>query len=70
MNITEVMNMIWEWLFDATTVYRTLPVWSAFASAIAFCSAALFMLWKKIRACEVVRGDSEVPADGVPAFDI
>jgi len=55
MNITEVMNMIWEWLFDATTVYRTLPVWSAFVSAIAFCSAALFMLWKKIRACEVVR---------------
>ena len=55
MNITEVMNMIWEWLFDARTVYRTLPVWSAFASAVAFCSAALFMLWKKIRACEVVR---------------
>jgi ABC-2 type transport system permease protein len=55
MDITEVMNMIWNWLFDGTTVYRTLPVWTGFASIGFFYSVSLFMLWKKIRACEVVR---------------
>jgi ABC-2 type transport system permease protein len=55
MNITEVMNMIWTWLFDGETTYRTLPVWSAFISIGFFYSASLYMLWKKIRACEVVR---------------
>lgn len=54
-NVSEVMNMIWSWLFDAVTTYRTLPVWAAFVSFAAYCSIALFMLWKKIRACEVVR---------------
>jgi ABC-2 type transport system permease protein len=55
MNITEVMNMIWEWLFNAKTTYRTLPFWSGFISVGVFCGASLLMLWKKIRACEVVR---------------
>ncbi len=54
-NLSEVMNMIWSYLFDAKTTYRTLPVWSAFLSFAAFCSLALTVLWRKIRACEVVR---------------
>ena len=29
-NITEVMNMIWNWLFEGVTTYRTLPVWTGF----------------------------------------
>jgi ABC-2 type transport system permease protein len=55
MNITEVMNMIWNWLFQGVTTYRTLPVWTGFAAVGVFYAASLFMLWKKIRACEVVR---------------
>jgi ABC-2 type transport system permease protein len=55
MDITEVMNMIWGWLFDAATEYRTLPVWSGFASLAIFSGVSLALLWKKIRACEVVR---------------
>jgi ABC-2 type transport system permease protein len=55
MNITEVMNMIWNWLFEGVTTYRTLPVWTGFASVAVFYAASLFMLWKKVRACEVVR---------------
>ena len=55
MDITEVMNMIWNWLFDGVTEYRTLPVWTGFVSIGFFYSASIFMLWKKIRACEVVR---------------
>ncbi len=55
MDITEVMNMIWNWLFDGTTVYRTLPVWTGFLSIGFFYFVSIFMLWKKIRACEVVR---------------
>jgi ABC-2 type transport system permease protein len=55
MDITEVMNMIWTWLFEAQTIYRTLPVWTGFISLGAVYSASLYMLWKKIRACEVVR---------------
>ena len=54
-NITEVMNMIWTWLFTAVSTYRTLPVWAAFVSFAVYCVAAMLMLWKKIRACEVVR---------------
>ena len=54
-NITEVMNMIWTWLFTAVATYRTLPVAAAFASVTVYCLAAVGMLWKKIRACEVVR---------------
>lgn len=55
MNITEVMNMIWNWLFEGLTIYRTLPVWMGFASIGVFYAASLVMLWKKIRACEVIR---------------
>ena len=55
MNITEVMNMIWNWLFEGVTTYRTLPVWTGFVTIGAFYAASLFMLWKKVRACEVVR---------------
>ena len=55
MDITEVMNMLWSWLFDAVDTYRGLPVWTALISIAVFCAASLFMLWKKIRACEVIR---------------
>src|SRR5262249_49816592 len=55
MNITEVMNMIWNWLFEGLTTYRTLPVWTGLAAIGASYAVSLFMLWKKIRACEVVR---------------
>jgi ABC-2 type transport system permease protein len=55
MNITEVMNMIWNWLFEGITTYRTLPVWTGFTAIAVFYAGSLFMLWKKIRACEVVR---------------
>lgn len=55
MNITEVMNMIWNWLFEGIDTYRTLPVWTGFTAVACFYAASLFMLWKKIRACEVVK---------------
>jgi ABC-2 type transport system permease protein len=55
MNITEVMNMIWNWLFEGVTMYRTLPLWTGLTAVGVFYAASLFMLWKKIRACEVVR---------------
>ena len=55
MNITEVMNMIWSWLFDGEITYRTLPFWTGFISIGLFYAASLFMLWKKIRPTEVAR---------------
>jgi len=55
MNITEVMNMIWTWLFEGTTTYRDLPIWTGFISIAIFYAASLWMLRKKIRAAEVVR---------------
>jgi len=55
LDVTAVMVMIWNWLFDGITVYRSMHVSAGFVSVAAFCAASLFMLWKKIRACEVVR---------------
>lgn len=65
-NLVLLMERVWEWLFfgvPAKTVVFTvngvriesIPVWSAWVTLMAICVVCLFLLAKKIRACEVVR---------------
>ncbi len=64
LNVT--MRTLWGWLFvgqdNYADVFRTprfahfdLPAWTGLLSLAAFCAFSVFLLMKKVRACEVVR---------------
>ena len=69
MDLNAMMRALWNWLllgeaeYGAESVVRrfgagavqALPSWTALASLAAFSVLSLLLLWKKIRACEVVR---------------
>jgi ABC-2 type transport system permease protein len=61
------MGRLWTWLLMGSTEYARLvangssqinglPIWGSFAAMAAFGAVALFLLNKKVRAAEVVRG--------------
>jgi ABC-2 type transport system permease protein len=66
MNMNATMQALWNWLLLGRTDYGTvfvrgrivdsgLPSWAALVSLMIFAGLSLFLLMKKIRACEVVR---------------
>jgi ABC-type transport system involved in multi-copper enzyme maturation permease subunit len=66
MSLPTTMYMVWNWLLlnqsvygevvrRGRVVYEGLPAWSGLAAMLAFCGVCLFLLFKKIRAVEVVR---------------
>lgn len=67
LNMNTTMRALWEWLLLGEKEYGPVfergrmvpsgvPSWAALTSLIGFSSLSLFLLLKKIRACEVVRG--------------
>jgi ABC-2 type transport system permease protein len=66
LNMNTTMRTLWEWLLLGQTSYGPVflrgslidsgvPSWAALASLAGFSALSLFLLLKKIRACEVVR---------------
>jgi len=55
LNMSTVIAMIFDWLFEGLTERGNIPSWAALASLGAFCAVSLWLLHVKIRACEVVR---------------
>lgn len=55
--LAQVMGAVWEWLLTGTVSRLTypLPVWSAWVSLVTLWSASVLLLWKKLRAYEVIR---------------
>jgi ABC-2 type transport system permease protein len=67
LNIRTDMGRLWTWLLSDPTVYQGLvsggsreinglPIWGSFVAMAGFSGIALFLLNKKVRAAEVVRG--------------
>jgi ABC-2 type transport system permease protein len=63
-NLSNLFEVIWEWLFYGTdggtytirgVTVEMIPVWSAWAAILALCGACIWLLYRKIRAYEVVR---------------
>jgi ABC-2 type transport system permease protein len=57
LNLSVVIAGLWEWLFtgDVRTGVYPLPVWSAAASLAMVWAVSLLLLYRKVRAYEVVR---------------
>ena len=62
LQISQVMIMVWRWLFLGESTYYligtnyTMPAWWGLLSIGGFCSLSLYLLNRKIRATQVVRG--------------
>jgi len=54
-NIGELMDIAWRYLFRGEGPSGSLPVWAAFAGLLGFCGFCLLLLSKKLKAYEVVR---------------
>jgi len=55
LNMSTVIAMIFDWLFEGIRQRGNVPSWTALASLATLCFASLYLLHVKIRACEVVR---------------
>jgi ABC-2 type transport system permease protein len=66
LSLPTTMSMIWTWLFSSAEGYQqflqrsarvgNIPVAAAFATMLAVCGIALFLLVRKVRGSEVIRG--------------
>ncbi len=54
-NIGELMDIVWRYLFRGQGPTGSLPVWAAFMGLLGFCGFCLLLLSKKLKAYEVVR---------------
>jgi ABC-2 type transport system permease protein len=65
LDLNATMRAVWQWLllgqteyavaFHRTTIDSGLPSWMGLLSLMSFSALSLFLLMKKVRACEVVR---------------
>jgi ABC-2 type transport system permease protein len=55
LNMSSVIIMIFDWLFEGESQSGNLPAWTALLSLGALCIVSIWLLRVKIRACEVVR---------------
>ena len=55
LNLSTVIAMIFDWFSEGVTQRGSVPSWAALASMGALSAASVFVLYKKIRACEVIR---------------
>ena len=53
-NLADMIRVVWSNLFGVTTWSAT-PVWAAWLSLLAACGVCVLLLWRKIRAYEVVK---------------
>ncbi len=55
LNLSTVIAMIFDWFSEGVTQRGNVPSWAAMASLGTLSVASVFVLYRKIRACEVVR---------------
>ncbi len=54
-NMTELIRIVWTWLFLGVSANPAVSIWSAFVALLAICAVCVWLLSRKIRAYEVVR---------------
>ncbi len=55
LNMSTVIAMIFDWFSEGVTERGNVPSWAALAAMGALSAASVFVLYRKIRACEVIR---------------
>ena len=53
-NLADMIRVVWSSLFGVSTWSAT-PVWAAWLSLLAACGVCVLLLWRKIRAYEIVK---------------